>query len=171
MIFSIGPRSSAYMVKKAAAQPKQPQQQQAGQGGGALPAFLRPAAGGGCTIAVHAKPGAKARLGCGTLLPAFCDTHSLHTAPLLAFADTVPLALQMCAVALGEEALDVSVDAPAREGEANAAICEYVASVLGVKKREVTLVGGGKSREKVLAVAGLAPEVALERLRAGAAGG
>ena len=71
---------------------------------------------------------------------------------------------------LGEDALDVSIDAPAREGEANAAICEYVAELLGVKKRDVSLAVGGKSREKVLQVAGLAPAAALERLRAATGG-
>ncbi len=57
--------------------------------------------------------------------------------------------------------MTVSVNAPAREGEANKAVTEYVASVLGLKKHQVALSrASAKSREKVLSVAGLsAPDV------------
>eukprot|EP00268_Persea_americana_P032479 TRINITY_DN3195_c1_g1_i2.p1 TRINITY_DN3195_c1_g1~~TRINITY_DN3195_c1_g1_i2.p1 ORF type:complete len:139 (-),score=30.50 TRINITY_DN3195_c1_g1_i2:434-850(-) len=34
---------------------------------------------------------------------------------------------------IGEEALGVQIDAPARDGEANAALIDYMSSVLGVK--------------------------------------
>ena len=52
------------------------------------------------------------------------------------------------------------------EGVANAAICEYIAEVLGVKRRAVALVAGAKSRDKVVEVAGLAAGDALARLQA-----
>jgi uncharacterized protein YggU (UPF0235/DUF167 family) len=70
---------------------------------------------------------------------------------------------------LGSEALDVAVDAKPVDGEANAAIAEYVAELLGLKRRDVTLVAGGKSRDKVLAVEGLSAAQGLERLRQAAA--
>ena len=49
------------MGKKSAAGPKQQQKQgeAAPPADAGLPAFVRPLPGGGCTIAVHAKPGAK----------------------------------------------------------------------------------------------------------------
>ncbi|XP_073107038.1 uncharacterized protein [Elaeis guineensis] len=58
----------------------------------------------------------------------------------------------------GDEALGVQIDAPARDGEANAALLEYISStlykmqVLGVKKRQVSIGSGSKSREKVVLV-------------------
>jgi len=75
--------------------------------------------------------------------------------------------MQTCGLVLGQEAVDVTIDAPAREGEANAAILEYVAGILGLKKRDVTLAAGGKSREKVLLIEGLDAATALARLQAG----
>ena len=53
-----------------------------------------------------------------------------------------------------------------REGEANAGILEYLAGVLQLRKRDVTLAVGSKSREKVVHVQGITPEEALTRLRA-----
>jgi len=71
-------------------------------------------------------------------------------------------------VGLGGEALDLAIDAKPVDGEANAAITEYVAELLGVNKRNVSLTVGAKSREKVLAVSGLSAAAALEKLRAAA---
>lgn len=48
--------------------------------------------------------------------------------------------------------MGVQIDAPARDGEANAALLEYMSSVLGVKKRQVSLGSGSKSRDKVVIV-------------------
>jgi uncharacterized protein (TIGR00251 family) len=78
--------------------------------------------------------------------------------------------LQVCSIGLSEEAVEVAIDAPARDGEANEGIVEYIAEVLGVKKREVTLTSGSKSRDKIVMVKGLSPEQALERLQAAADG-
>jgi uncharacterized protein (TIGR00251 family) len=72
--------------------------------------------------------------------------------------------LQVCSVTLGPDALEVAIDAKPVDGEANTAIVEYVAEVLGLKKRDVTLVSGAKSRHKVLAVEGLDAQAALQRL-------
>uniref|UniRef100_A0A0D9WBF5 Uncharacterized protein n=1 Tax=Leersia perrieri TaxID=77586 RepID=A0A0D9WBF5_9ORYZ len=53
---------------------------------------------------------------------------------------------------IGDEAVGVQIDAPARDGEANAALVDFISSVLGVKKREVSIGSGSKSREKVVLV-------------------
>ncbi|KAK1264353.1 hypothetical protein QJS04_geneDACA008622 [Acorus gramineus] len=52
----------------------------------------------------------------------------------------------------GDESVGVQIDAPARDGEANAALIEYMASVLGVKRRQVSIGSGSKSREKIVLV-------------------
>jgi uncharacterized protein (TIGR00251 family) len=51
-------------------------------------------------------------------------------------------------------ALKVKVHAPALEGRANAELCEFLASHLGLPRRAVTLLRGEKSRRKVLRIAG-----------------
>ncbi|KAM0946232.1 putative YggU-like superfamily protein [Dioscorea sansibarensis] len=53
---------------------------------------------------------------------------------------------------VGDEAVGVQIDAPARDGEANAALLEFISCVLGVKKRQVSIGSGSKSREKVVLV-------------------
>ncbi|XP_055828757.1 uncharacterized protein LOC129896807 isoform X2 [Solanum dulcamara] len=46
----------------------------------------------------------------------------------------------------------VQIDAPAKDGEANAALVDYISSVVGVKKRQVSIGAGSKSRDKVIIV-------------------
>ncbi|KAL4426714.1 hypothetical protein ABPG77_004770 [Micractinium sp. CCAP 211/92] len=76
---------------------------------------------------------------------------------------------RVCSFALGSDALDVAIDAKPVDGEANAAITAYVSQLLGLKRRDVALTVGSKSREKVLAVSGVDAAAALELLRAAAA--
>ncbi len=52
-------------------------------------------------------------------------------------------------------ALRVSITAPPVEGEANAALCAFLAKVAGVAKRDVTLVAGDARRDKRVHVAGV----------------
>lgn len=70
---------------------------------------------------------------------------------------------------LGPDALDVAIDAKPVDGQANDGITTYVAELLGLKRRDVQLACGAKSREKVLACNGLSAAAALDRLRAAAA--
>ncbi|KAL2906750.1 UPF0235 protein C15orf40-like protein [Bienertia sinuspersici] len=53
---------------------------------------------------------------------------------------------------VSDEAVGVQIDAPARDGEANAALLDFISSVIGVKKRQVSLGSGSKSRDKVVIV-------------------
>lgn len=46
----------------------------------------------------------------------------------------------------------MQIDAPAKDGEANAALLDYISSVLGVKRRQVSIGSGSKSRGKVVIV-------------------
>ena len=52
-------------------------------------------------------------------------------------------------------ALKVKIRAPALEGRANDALLDFIASELGLPRRDVALVRGEKSRHKVLRLAGL----------------
>ena len=53
------------------------------------------------------------------------------------------------------DALKIKVHAPALEGRANDALCEFLADELGLPRRSVTLVHGEKSRQKLIRIAGL----------------
>ncbi|NXP12838.1 CO040 protein, partial [Thinocorus orbignyianus] len=64
------------------------------------------------------------------------------------------------------EAVGVAIAAPPTEGEANAELCRYLSKVLEVKKSEVVLEKGGKSREKVVKIlVSMTPDEVLEKLK------
>ena len=52
-------------------------------------------------------------------------------------------------------ALKIKIHAPALEGRANDELLEFLAEKLGVHRRDVTLLRGDKSRQKIVQVAGL----------------
>ncbi|XP_027707730.1 UPF0235 protein C15orf40 homolog [Vombatus ursinus] len=64
------------------------------------------------------------------------------------------------------ENISVAIAAPPSEGEANAELCRYLAKVLELRKSDVVLDKGGKSREKVVKIlASTTPEEILEKLK------
>ena len=77
-----------------------------------------------------------------------------------------PRASRAGVVGVREGALDLRVNAPPVEGEANAAARELLADLLGVAKSRVELHSGAKSRSKVFRVEGLDPAAAIARLAA-----
>lgn len=62
------------------------------------------------------------------------------------------------------DALKVKIAAPALEGRANEELIEFLADALSLGRREVTLVSGEKSRDKLIAIASLDEEEAVSRL-------
>ncbi len=54
-----------------------------------------------------------------------------------------------------DNSIRITLTAPPVEGEANKALCVFLAEYLGVPKRAVTLVSGAKSRVKKVSLAGL----------------
>jgi uncharacterized protein (TIGR00251 family) len=64
------------------------------------------------------------------------------------------------------DALKIKIHAPALDGRANDALCEFLADELGLPRRAVTLAHGEKSRQKIVRIAGLTlPEVHAKLLR------
>ena len=53
------------------------------------------------------------------------------------------------------DALKVRVHAPALEGRANDELCRFLAEVLDLPRRAVTVVTGDTSRQKLVQIAGL----------------
>lgn len=58
----------------------------------------------------------------------------------------------------------IAVRAPAVDGRANEAVCEVLASVLGVRSRQIRLVSGARSRTKRFEITGISPAAASELL-------
>lgn len=63
------------------------------------------------------------------------------------------------------DALKIKVRAPALEGRANAALCEYLAEVLELPRRAVTVMHGETSRRKLVRIEGLTLTEVQTRLR------
>ena len=59
--------------------------------------------------------------------------------------------------------LKVRVMAPAVEGAANAALVRFLADELGVARRDVRIVAGATSRQKLVVVDGVDPEAIVAR--------
>ncbi|KAF3424874.1 hypothetical protein E2986_03902 [Frieseomelitta varia] len=66
---------------------------------------------------------------------------------------------------ISEDAVGVAISAPPVEGEANTELVKYLASVLGMRKSDVSLDRGSKSRQKVVIVSGTTVEKVLEKLK------
>jgi uncharacterized protein (TIGR00251 family) len=62
------------------------------------------------------------------------------------------------------DALKVAVTAPADEGRANKALVEVLAEALGVRKSQVELIVGTKSRDKKFLVRAVSPDELRARL-------
>ncbi|KAF5153214.1 YggU family protein [Theileria parva strain Muguga] len=61
-----------------------------------------------------------------------------------------------------EGCLSVQIAAPPRDGECNKALVEFISKTLGIKKGNVTLLHGHKSRDKILSITGIDIQVASE---------
>ncbi|XP_062066770.1 UPF0235 protein C15orf40 [Lepus europaeus] len=73
--------------------------------------------------------------------PKGCVTIAIHAKPG---------AKQDAVTDLTAEAVSITIAAPPSEGEANAELCRYLSKVLELRKSDVVLDKGGKSREKVV---------------------
>ncbi|HOM71987.1 MAG TPA: DUF167 domain-containing protein [Armatimonadota bacterium] len=63
-----------------------------------------------------------------------------------------------------DDVLAVKLTAPPVEGAANKACVDFLAKVLGVKRSQVTLVSGEKSRDKAFEIEGLDEEEIRKRV-------
>ncbi|KMZ60288.1 hypothetical protein ZOSMA_5G01550 [Zostera marina] len=81
--------------------------------------------------------------GCIRLMPPSRVAISIHAKPGSKIATITDI---------GDNAVGIQIDAPARDGEANAALIEYIALVLGMKKRQLSIGSGSKSRDKIVVV-------------------
>ena len=68
-----------------------------------------------------------------------------------------PRAKRNAVTKLPDGSLKVYVTAPPEDGRANDAVVETIAEWLGVKRRQVEIIRGATSRNKVVRVAGAVP--------------
>ncbi|KAG9272430.1 hypothetical protein AMEX_G13426 [Astyanax mexicanus] len=81
-----------------------------------------------------------------------------------------PGAKQNAVTDVSSEAVGVAIAAPPSEGEANAELVRYLSKVLELKKSEIVLDKGSKSRDKIIKVsASISKEEVLEKLQREAA--
>ncbi|XP_049762116.1 UPF0235 protein C15orf40 homolog [Elephas maximus indicus] len=89
--------------------------------------------------------------------PKGCVTIAIHAKPG---------SKQNAVTDLTAEAVNIAIAAPPSEGEANAELCRYLSKVLELRKSDVVLDKGVKSREKVVKIlASTTPEEILEKLK------
>jgi uncharacterized protein len=67
----------------------------------------------------------------------------------------------------GGEVLRVRLRAPAIEGKANAALIEFLATILDLRPRQIMLERGDKSRDKIVLVDGLTRDEIRARIAPG----
>jgi uncharacterized protein (TIGR00251 family) len=75
-----------------------------------------------------------------------------------------PRAKRNAVVGVSGEALKISVRQPPEDGRANDAVVEVLADWLDVKRRQVEILAGATSRNKVVRVIGLPAENIAQRL-------
>lgn len=78
----------------------------------------------------------------------------------------LPRASRNQVLGVEQGAIKIKLTAPPVEGAANAALIEFVADWLGVRKSAVTIVSGEKARHKRVQVAGLTVEAVRRKLPA-----
>ena len=64
---------------------------------------------------------------------------------------------------ISADGVGVQIAAPAREGEANEELVRYLAEVLNVRKRSISLDKGSKSRQKLVMID--TAEITVEQIR------
>ena len=62
------------------------------------------------------------------------------------------------------DAIKIKLRAPAMEGKANAALIRFLAAQLGILPRQIALMRGEKSRDKLIRIKGLSEREVQERL-------
>lgn len=76
----------------------------------------------------------------------------------------LPRASRNQVIGVEQGAIKIKLIAPPVEGAANAALIEFVAGWLGVRKSAVMIVSGEKARHKRVQVVGLAVEAVRQKL-------
>lgn len=66
---------------------------------------------------------------------------------------------------ISDETVGIAISAPPMEGEANAELVKYLASIFELRKSDVSLDRGSRSRQKVVVVSGITIDQVLAKLK------
>jgi hypothetical protein len=78
-----------------------------------------------------------------------------------------PRASRESVIGIHEDALKITLTAPPVDGEANAALVAFLASSLGVAKKQVRVVRGERSKTKLVEIAGVSVEAVRRWMQGG----
>ncbi|KAF4351130.1 hypothetical protein F8388_017449, partial [Cannabis sativa] len=118
-----------------------------------FPSCIRSVPPSSVAITIHAKPGSKMASITGlSLIYVNVYVYMYAYAYVYVLQYFLNFLRTVSDEGFDDEALGVQIDAPAKDGEANAALLEYMSSVLGVRRRQVSIGAGSKSRDKVVIV-------------------
>ncbi|MDY7107908.1 MAG: DUF167 domain-containing protein [Planctomycetota bacterium] len=87
-----------------------------------------------------------------------------HGEDVLLHIKAVPGASRDQVAGVVGDRLKVRISAPPEGGKANKAICRLLAKALGMKAKDVTIVSGQTSPEKVIRIAGARADQVVEKL-------
>mmetsp|Transcript_26911 Transcript_26911/g.30010 ORF Transcript_26911/g.30010 Transcript_26911/m.30010 type:complete len:101 (-) Transcript_26911:107-409(-) len=76
-----------------------------------------------------------------------------------------PNAKRTRVVGFDNEAVVLAITSPPVDGKANKELTEYIASILGVKKKDVTLDKGDKSRNKLFILNNVTADMAYAKFK------
>ena len=62
--------------------------------------------------------------------------------------------------------LQIKIAAPPEKGKANKELTDFLSRLLGVKKSSISIIKGGTSRNKLIAIEGMTPSEIISRLSA-----
>ena len=88
----------------------------------------------------------------------------MRTPPLRLSIKVIPRAKRNEVAGMREGELTVRLTAPPVEGAANEALLKFLAEALGLRRPDIALVSGERSRHKVIAVSGLSEAELSSRL-------
>lgn len=96
----------------------------------------------------------------------------MNSAPIAACEGGVRLSIRVtprssrnAVLGVEADAIKIKLTAPPVEGAANAALIDFVADWLGVRKSAVSILSGDKARHKVVRVGGLTVDQVQAKLR------
>ncbi len=95
------------------------------------------------------------------------DAISKTTQGTVLLVRAVPNASRSEVAQVGPDSVRIRLQAPAVEGKANKALVEFLADTLGIRARQVTILGGEHARQKRVLISDLSAAEVANRLVAG----
>ncbi|KAJ8304070.1 hypothetical protein KUTeg_017653 [Tegillarca granosa] len=93
------------------------------------------------------------------------DPTNVYSGPVTVKQDNSVIIKILAKPGITDEGVGVQIAAPPVEGQANTELVKYISKLLGLRKSDVTLETGSKSRAKTIVVNGLDRDTILDKLK------